>query len=108
MPSRRAVTVSTKPSGKPPTLVALVTHTDVPVFVILDVYGMMFFAPSFGAFDYYLDPIPPGMSTIEVLPSFQWPSGAGEAHGINFYAAMTNPEMTALLGDMDICTFGWQ
>lgn len=85
-----------------------VTHTDVPVFVILDVYGMMFFAPSFGAFDYYLDPIPPGMSTVEVLPSFQWPSGAGEAHGINFYAAMTNPEMTALLGDMDVCTFGWK
>lgn len=81
--------------------------TDVPVFVILDVYGTLFFAPSFGAFDYYADPLPPGMSTIDVLPEFPWPAGAGEAHGINFYAAMTNPEMTELLGEMDMITFGW-
>ncbi|HPQ42454.1 MAG TPA: hypothetical protein PLV45_18925, partial [bacterium] len=52
-----------------------VTYTDVPVFVILDVYGMLFFAPSFGAFDYYDDPIPPGTTTIQVLPSFPWPAG---------------------------------
>ena len=84
-----------------------VPFTDVPVFVILDVYGTLFFAPSFSAFDYYADPIPPGMSTIDVLPEFPWPAGAGEAYGINFYAAMTNPEMTELLGEMDMITFGW-
>jgi len=85
-----------------------VTYTDVPVFVILDVYGMLFFAPSFGAFDYYDDPIPPGTTTIQVLPSFPWPAGAGEAHDIHFYAAMTNPAMTDLMGDMDMFAFGWR
>ena len=83
------------------------TYTDIPVFVILDVYGMYFFAPSFGSFDHYDDPIPPGLTTIAVLPSFPWPAGAGTATNIVWYAAMTNPQMTALHGDLGTFTFGW-
>jgi len=71
------------------------------------VYGALFFAPSFDTFDYYADPVPAGISTIDVLPEFLWPAGAGEAQGIYFYAAMTNPEMTELPGEMDMITFGW-
>ena len=78
-----------------------------PLFVILDVYGMYFFAPTFSEFDYYMEDVAPGMMTIDVLPSFQWPSGVGSASGIVWYAAMTNAEITDLFGDLGTFTFGW-
>ena len=84
-----------------------VTYTDIPVFVILDVYGMYFFAPSFGSFDYYDDPIPPGLTTITVLPNFSWPAGAGSATNIIWYAAMTDPAITGLFGSLGTFTFSW-
>ncbi len=83
------------------------TYSGIPVFVILDVYGNYYFAPSFSDFDRYLMDIVPGESEIEVLPEFLWPTGAGSASGIVWYAAMTNPEMTALFGAMDTFAFGW-
>jgi hypothetical protein len=84
-----------------------VTYTDIPIFVILDVYGMYFFAPSFGSFDYYNDPIPPGQTIITVLPAFQWPAGTGTASDIVWYAAMTDPGMTSLHGNLGTFSFGW-
>lgn len=83
------------------------TLTDIPVFVILDVFGTMYFAPAFSAFDYYDEPLPPGETMLAVLPEFTWPTDVGAAHGIYFYAAMTNPGMTALYGQMDMFAFGW-
>lgn len=86
--------------------------TGYPLFVILDVYGTYFFAPSFNStFDNYLSlypSYPNGPTIVEVLPVFSWPSGAGSASGIIWYAAMTNPEMNALFGSMDTFTFGWE
>ncbi|MBN1354887.1 S8 family serine peptidase [bacterium] len=83
------------------------TYVDVPVFAILDVYGLLFFAPSFGDFDCYTMNVTPGMTTIDVLPVFTWPAGAGSASGINWYAAMTDSEITKLFGRFDMFTFGW-
>lgn len=83
------------------------TYADIPVFVILDVYGLYFFAPSFSDFDYYIRDIVPGISVISVLPSFQWPYGAGSASGIVWYAALTDPDITQLFGELDVFTFGW-
>ncbi len=83
------------------------TYTGVPVFVILDVYSTYFFAPDFNAFDYYLKDIPPGTLDIQVLPEFQWPAGAGAAEGIRWYAAMTDPGITELFGNLGTFTFGW-
>ncbi|MBN1355810.1 hypothetical protein JXA40_06010, partial [bacterium] len=83
------------------------TYPQIPVFVILDVYGLYFFAPSFGEFDYYLKDITPGKMTINVLPSFTWPSGVGSASGILWYAAMTDAGITALFGELGIFSFGW-
>jgi hypothetical protein len=82
-------------------------YNDIPVFVILDVYGMVFFAPSFSDFDYYSDPIPPGLTTIPVLPVFTWPDNAGTTSGITWYAAMTNPDISDLHGTLGTFTFGW-
>gem|GEM_PF-6702618 len=45
--------------------------------------------------------------TIDVLPLFAWPSGAGVAEGIMFHAAMTDPGITSLFGELDTFTFGW-
>lgn len=83
------------------------TYAGIPVFAILDVSGVLFFAPHFTNFDYYLESIVPGEMKIEVLPEFNWPENAGSANGIYWYAAMTDPEITELFGDYDAFEFGW-
>ncbi|MBN1356500.1 VCBS repeat-containing protein [bacterium] len=82
-------------------------YFDVPLFVILDVCGMYFFAPSFSEFDHYEIDLVPGVKEIEVLPEFTWPESAGSASGILWYAAMTDPDITRLFGEMDTWEFGW-
>ena len=83
---------------------------ELPVFMILDVYGALFFAPSFSeTLDYYM--IDTAMTTellIEVLPPFAWPAGAGEAQGITWIAAITDPGISMLIGEMDLATFSWE
>ncbi len=84
--------------------------SDLPLFVILDVAGTYFFAPSFSSFDNYLGNHPvfePGLTEISVLPAFDWPSGAGSFNGCVWYAALTNPAMTSIYGSMDSWEFGW-
>ena len=83
-----------------------------PLFVILDVYGQLYFAPGFApAFDCYLDElpeIPHGLTIVQVLPLFAWPPGAGTANGIRWYGAVTDPAVTGIIGDIGIWTFGWR
>jgi len=83
------------------------TYNNIPLFVILDVYGTYFFAPSFSEFDNYIIDVPTGQQTVEVLPEFFWPPGTSSAQDIIWYAAMTNAEMTELFGEMDTWIFGW-
>jgi hypothetical protein len=84
------------------------SYPTTPVFVILDVYGTLLFAPEFDDFAYYVQDVLPGFSIIHVLPQFNWPAGDfGSASGIYWYAGMTNPEMNALLGDYAVFDFGW-
>lgn len=79
-----------------------------PLIVLLDVFGQFFFAPSFEpTLDYYSMAFPVGISVVEVLPEFSWPQGAGTAEGIVWYAALTDPSITSLVGMMDSMTFGW-
>ncbi len=81
---------------------------NVPLFVILNVYGAYFFAPSFTAFDKYNVTLPANdQIVVNVLPLFNWPTGAGQAANILLYAAMTDPQITQLFGAMDMKTFGW-
>ena len=88
------------------------TINNYPLFVLLDVYGSYFFAPSFNqTFDNYLTAypsFPEGKTDIEVLPDFQWPENAGSINGILWYGAMTTPEMTDLFGTMGTFQFGWE
>ena len=79
-----------------------------PLIVLLDVFSQYFFAPSFGStLDFYAMTFPVGVSAVEVLPEFSWPQGAGTAGGIVWYAALTDPSITSLIGMMDSMTFGW-
>ncbi len=82
-----------------------------PVFVILDVYGSYFFAPGFTEnYDNYMGQypeLPEGATVIEVLPDFLWPEGAGNAEGIRWYGAVTDPGVTSIVGEMGTFTFGW-
>ncbi|MCD4652948.1 hypothetical protein K8T06_03335, partial [bacterium] len=82
---------------------------DIPLFVILDAYGELFFAPSFNqVYDaYMIDTLTVGEHHFQILPEFVWPSGVGSANGIYWYAAMTNPEITELFGEWDMFEFGW-
>ncbi len=81
-----------------------------PLFVILDVYGSYFFAPSFSEFDHYGEQYPgfaPGLTRVDVLPAFEWPDGVGNAAGVMWYAALTTPEIDAIFGTLDSKAFGW-
>ena len=84
---------------------------NVPLFVILEVAGLVFFAPSFSdVYDNYLashSSFGPGETQVEVLPGFSWPEDTGEASGIFWYAGMTDPEITTLMGDYDYWEFSW-
>ena len=83
------------------------TPIDSRVFVILDVMNTYFFAPDFTSFDYFEDSVPQGKSVITVIDSISWPGNSGSILDIHWYAAITNPEITKVLGEMDTCTFGW-
>ncbi len=86
--------------------------TGYPLFVILDVFGTLFFAPDFTETpDNYLDSypqIPPGKFDVSVLRAFAWPPDAGSARGLVWYGALTNPEMTELFGEMGRFSFGYE
>jgi hypothetical protein len=90
---------------------AAVTLLGYPLFVVLDVYGNYWFAPSWSALedglDWYITDFPPGGSTLQVLPVFTWPTGVGSGSGVIFWGALTDPEMTVLIGAFDRVEISW-
>ena len=83
------------------------TYNEVPLFVLLDVYGAYFFAPSYSDFDYYTITLEPGAAEKQILPEFAWPANVGSASDIVWLAAMTNAEISELFGAMDTWSFSW-
>jgi hypothetical protein len=45
---------------------------------------------------------------IDVIPAFEWPANGGASKNATWYAAMTDPDITMILGEMDIFGFGWK
>ncbi len=82
-----------------------------PLFVILDVYSTFFFGPGFtGEYDSYLPdhPVfPSDVTFVPVLDPFIWPETGTSAAAILFHAALTDPEVSLIFGDMDSFEFGW-
>ncbi|MBN1551898.1 S8 family serine peptidase, partial [bacterium] len=83
------------------------TEENIPLFVILDVFGSLFFAPSFTGFDHYTVTLAPGIMQFDVIPFFKWQRGAGDADGIFWYAAITDQRITQIRGEWDSWEFGW-
>lgn len=84
-----------------------VTLKDTPLFVILDVYGELYFWPSFSEFDFQSMTIDPIQLPIEVIPEFLWPDNAGTAHSLVWYAGLTDSYFTTILGQFDVLEFGY-
>ncbi|MCD4655237.1 hypothetical protein K8T06_15050 [bacterium] len=80
------------------------TLQDHPLFMILDVFGEYFFAPGFSNYDHYTSDYPPGETEFVVIPAFNWPTDAGNAQDIKWYAA---PGITDLISNLSTWTFGW-
>ena len=81
-----------------------------PLFVILDIAGQYFFAPTFISYDNYIDQyneFPMGETQVIVLDSFAWPEGAGSMNQVTWYAALTDPNVQELVGDFAATSFGW-
>ncbi len=80
------------------------------LFVVLDILGAYYFAPSFTEYDSYLGDYPSfpiGRTEILVIPEFVWPTGTGSFSGAMFYAAMLDPTLTQVVGNWDWFQFGW-
>ena len=83
----------------------------MPVFVLLEVGDTLFFGPGFGTTpDNYLSfipSIPLDLSMVQIIDSFIWPTGAGDMTGVRLIAAMTDPDVTEIVSNVDIVEFGW-
>jgi hypothetical protein len=79
----------------------------VPLFVILDVAGELFFAPDYEGVSYYEVDLPAGETETVVVSSFSWPVDCGSAQGVRWISAMTDQEITHIQGKMDDWEFGW-
>ncbi len=88
----------------------------LPLFVVLDVYGEMFFWPSWQAYsppenpdiDFSLLDIPQGIIIVPVIQSFQWPTiTGGSATGLKFYGALVSADFRDLVGIMAVVNFGY-
>ena len=82
--------------------------TGLPLFVLLDIHGEVFFGPSWGqGIDMYSLPVDGARQfTIDIIPAFAWPEGisSGSATAL---AAITDPGITELLCPVSTWEFDW-
>ncbi len=82
--------------------------TNVPTAVLLGVYGSYWFWPTWTMdFDFEYENFAPGLTTMNIFEPFDWPTVEGSAQGLQFYSAMLNPEMNALVGEFGFIEFGY-
>ncbi|MBN1354764.1 hypothetical protein JXA40_00685 [bacterium] len=80
----------------------------LPLFIILDIANQFWFAPSWSMnVDYYLEVIPSDWSDKVIISTFVWPEGAGSNSGIIFWGALTNPEISEIIGQYAMYEFGY-
>jgi len=89
-------------------------RTEVPVFIVLDVYGELWFWPSWIYYteteeiDYQMIDALTGSTFINIVSPFIWPeTGAQEAGGLYFYGAILNSEMTDIEGNWAAVEWGY-
>jgi Peptidase family C25/Propeptide_C25 len=79
-------------------------------YIILDVFGLYFFWPSWAPLpDYRTVEMPAGSSDTQTILSFVWPEGQfGDVSGIYFWAALIDPSTQTLIGNYDMVEFGYR
>ncbi len=84
------------------------SYGSIPLFVVLDVFGSYWWGPGWSVeLDHWTIDLAPGSMELEIIPAFTWPGVSGSASGLKFHAAMTDPSMTALFGELSTWEFGY-
>ncbi len=85
------------------------TRPYVPFFCILDIYGRLFFYPSWSEYppdvDWEYLPVPSGITEKRIIEAFTWPPIDQALDGLFFHAAFLDESFSAIEGRMD--TEGW-
>ncbi|MBN1356080.1 S8 family serine peptidase [bacterium] len=85
---------------------------NIPLFVILDVYGFYWLWPSWipldAGIDFYTLTGPAGYYELTVIEPFDWPAGVGSADGLYFHGAITDPQITMIYGELDSWEFAYR
>ncbi len=83
-------------------------YSEIPLVVLLDVYGNYFWHPTWTQpFNFESLELMIGTEDL-ILLDFIWPETGTSASGIRFYAAFLNESFTAIQGNWDMITFGWE
>ncbi len=81
------------------------------LYVVLDIYGTYFFAPSLGTeVDSFSNDYPvfdPGETVITLLPAFTWPYNRLEALNALWMAALIDPDNGSVITGWDTWRFTW-
>ncbi len=89
------------------------TLQNIPLFVILDINtGDYWFYPSWKHYpndiDYFLfEELPIGITTKTIIQEFVWPQVEGSMSGIKFHGAITDSNITKILGIFSTLEFGY-
>lgn len=83
------------------------TELDVDLYILLEVYGLFWFYPSWtDSIDFADKTLPPCQCNSETILEFTWPMGTGSAQGIKFWLAMFYPDTFDLIS-LDSCSFDY-
>ncbi|HPQ42258.1 MAG TPA: hypothetical protein PLV45_17945, partial [bacterium] len=79
-------------------------------YIILDVYGLYFFWPSWGpVVDHDTCNLTGGTHSVTEIMNFVWPSGINQsAQGIHFWAGLMWPGTNMMAADIASVTFGYE
>ena len=78
------------------------------LFVILDVYGQYYFAPTWTSeLACVQNTWSAGMTAETILAPFKWPVTGTSLSGVLFLSGQINPVSGTLVGEFDCWEFGW-
>ncbi len=82
--------------------------TDIPTVILLGIHGQYWFWPSWArTLDYEVMDYEMGLTSFYAVEPFIWPTVNESINGIEFYAALLNQEMNAIMGDLCYVTFSY-
>jgi hypothetical protein len=87
----------------------LKSPADIPFFCLLEYQGQYWYYPDWTEAPDWLviSSLPPGTTIRTVVAPFYWPADAGTGSGFRFISAITDPDITMILGAMGTWPFSW-